>query len=57
MSKAQDYRDRAAECQREAGAAKSENVRASLLDIAEKYLSLAANEDWSTAMLGAATNG
>jgi hypothetical protein len=47
MSKADDYRERAAECLQQAEAATMDSVRDTLLDIAKKYLALAANEDRS----------
>ena len=50
MSNADVYRKRAAECQRQADAAVSQSARETLQEIAEKYLALAANEDWSEAM-------
>jgi hypothetical protein len=49
MSQADVYRERAAECQRQADAAVSEDVRKTLRDIAKKYLALAANEERSRA--------
>ena len=51
MSKADMYRKRAAECQRQADAAVTESVRETLQDIADKYRMLAANEERSGAML------
>jgi hypothetical protein len=51
MSKADVYRKRAAECQRQADAAVLESVRETLLDVAEKYRALAANEERSRAMV------
>jgi hypothetical protein len=47
MSRADDYRKRAAECLQRAEAATMDSVRNTLLDIAKKYLALAANEDRS----------
>ena len=49
MSKADVYRKRAAECQRQADAAVTESVRETLQDIADKYRALAANEERSGA--------
>ncbi len=57
MSKADVYRKRAAECQRLADAATRESVRETLIEVADKYLALADNEERSTMMLGSATNG
>ena len=51
MSKADVYRKRAAECQRQADAAVTQSVRETLQDIADKYRALAANEERSGAML------
>jgi hypothetical protein len=51
MSSADTYRRRGAECQRQADAAASESVRETLLEISQKYLNLAANEERSVAML------
>jgi hypothetical protein len=51
MSKADVYRKRAAECQRQADAAVTESVRETLQDIADKYRVLAANEERSGAMV------
>jgi hypothetical protein len=51
MSKADVYRKRAVECQRQADAAVTESVRETLQDIADKYRMLAANEERSGAML------
>ena len=45
MSKADVYRKRAAECQRQADAAVTESVRETLQNVAEKYRTLAANEE------------
>jgi hypothetical protein len=53
MSKADVYRKRAAECQRQADAAVTESVRETLQDIAGKYRMLAANEERSGAMFEA----
>ena len=50
MSKADVYRKRAAECQRQADTAVTESVRETLQDIADKYRMLAANEERSGAM-------
>ena len=47
MSNADVYRERAAECQRQADAVVSESARKALRDIAQKYLKLAANEERS----------
>jgi molecular chaperone GrpE (heat shock protein) len=57
MSKADVYRKRAAECQQQADAAMLESVRATLLEVADKYLALADNEERSAMMAGSATNG
>ena len=51
MSKADVYRKRAAECQRQADAAVTESVRETLQDIADKYRALAANEERSGAVV------
>ena len=51
MSKADMYRKRAAECQRQADAAVTGSVREILRDIADKYRMLAANDERSGAML------
>ena len=51
MSKADVYRKRAAECQRQADAAVTESIRETLQDIADKYRALAANEERSEAMV------
>jgi hypothetical protein len=51
MSKADMYRKRAAECQRQADAAVTGSVREALRDIADNYRTLAANEERSGAML------
>ena len=51
MSKADMYRKRAAECQRQADAAVTGSVREALRDIADNYRTLAANEEQSGAML------
>ena len=50
MSSADTYRRRAAECQRQAAAAALDGVRETLLEIAQKYLNLAANEERSATM-------
>jgi hypothetical protein len=49
MSQADDYRERAAECQRDADATVTPTTREMLRDIAKKYLALAANEERRTA--------
>ena len=51
MSKADVYRKRAVECQRQADAAVTKSVRETLQDIADKYRMLAANEERSGAVL------
>jgi hypothetical protein len=56
MSKADVYRKRAAECQQQADAAVLESVRATLLEVADKYLALADNEERSEVMPGSETN-
>ena len=52
MSNADVYRERAAECQRQADAVVSESARKALRDIAQKYLKLAANEERSARLPG-----
>jgi hypothetical protein len=57
MPTADCYRRRAAECQHLADAAMSEIVRDTLQEIAQKYLSLATNEERSSTMLDVAAKG
>jgi hypothetical protein len=57
MSNADVYRKRAAECQRQADVAVSPSVRETLQEIADKYLALAANDDWSETMSRPAAPG
>jgi hypothetical protein len=57
MSKADVYRKRAAEYQRQADAAELKSVRKTLRDVADKYLALADNEERSEVMLGSSANG
>jgi hypothetical protein len=54
MSPADDYRQRAADCRRQADQAASEDVRKTLRKIAEQYLALAANEERSRGISAAA---
>jgi hypothetical protein len=49
MSRADDYRERAAECQRHADGTVTPTAREMLRDSAKKYLALAANEERDTA--------
>ena len=57
MSKADEYRQRAAECQRQAEAARIPGARKTLLEIAKKYLKLADNEERHEAFSPGATGG
>jgi hypothetical protein len=57
MSKADVYRNRAAECQHLADAAVLASARKTLQEIADKYQALAANEDRCAAMVARAGEG
>ena len=59
MSQADEYRQRAAVCQRQGDAAATPGARDTLRDIAKKYLKLAANEERAASMSAqeAAANG
>jgi hypothetical protein len=57
MSNADVYRKRAAECQRLADAAILQSVRETLLEVADKYLALAENEERSEVMSGSLPMG